>query len=96
MPAGHTLPLTFSFDFHTASYFRISSVVPEPEPVIFKRFRFRFRPEPSGSTGSCSVTGSASLVWATYGMNRANRERQCADIICTVLVPGLAVSNAKL
>jgi len=33
MPAGHTLPLTFAFDF-TASYFRISSVVPEPEPVI--------------------------------------------------------------
>jgi len=32
MPAGHTLPLTFAFDF-TASYFRISSVVPEPEPV---------------------------------------------------------------
>jgi len=53
MPAGHTLPLTFAFDF-TASYLRISSVVPEPEPVIFKRFRFwlRFRPQPSGSTGS--------------------------------------------
>jgi len=33
MPAGHTLPLTFAFDF-TASYFRISYVVPEPEPVI--------------------------------------------------------------
>jgi len=32
-PAGHTLPLTFAFDF-TASYLRISSVVPEPEPVI--------------------------------------------------------------
>jgi len=45
MPAGHTLPLTFAFDF-TASYFRISSVVPELEPVIFKRFRLRFRPEP--------------------------------------------------
>ena len=59
MPAGHTLPLTFAFDF-TASYFRISSVVPEPEPVIFKRFRLRFRPQPSGSTGSGS--GSASLV----------------------------------
>jgi len=29
MPAGHTLPLTFAFDF-TPSYFRISSVVPEP------------------------------------------------------------------
>ena len=57
MPAGHTLPLTFAFDF-TASYFRISSVI--PEPVIFKRFRFRlrFRPQPSGSTGS--GTGSAS------------------------------------
>jgi len=41
MPAGHTLPLTFAFDY-TASYFRISSVVPEPEPVIL-----------SGS-GSCS------------------------------------------
>jgi len=40
--AGHTLPLTFAFDY-TASYFRISSVVPEPEPVIFKRFRFRDR-----------------------------------------------------
>jgi len=62
MPAGHTLPLTFAFDF-TASYFRISSVVPEPEPVIFKRFRFR--PQPSGSTGSGSGTGSgsASLVF---------------------------------
>jgi len=59
MPAGHTLPLTFAFDF-TASYFRISSVVPEPEPVIFKQFRLRFRPQPSGSTGSGS--GSASLV----------------------------------
>ena len=56
MPAGHTLPLTFAFDF-TASYFRISSVV--PEPVIFKRFRLRFRPQPSGSTGTGS--GSASL-----------------------------------
>ena len=32
MPAGHTLPLTFAFDF-TASYFRISSVVPEPVSV---------------------------------------------------------------
>jgi len=59
MPAGHTLPLTFAFDF-TASYFRISSVVPEPEPVIFKRFRLRLRPQPSGSTGTGS--GSASLV----------------------------------
>jgi len=61
MPAGHTLPLTFAFDF-TASYFRISSVVPEPEPVIFKRFRFllRFRPQPNGSTGSGSGTGSGS------------------------------------
>ena len=60
MPAGHTLPLTFAFDF-TASYFRISSVV--PEPVIFKRFRFRlrFRPQPSGSTGSGTGSGSASL-----------------------------------
>jgi len=56
MPAGHTLPLTFAFDF-TASYFRISLVV--PEPVIFKRFQLRFRPQPSGSTGS--GTGSASL-----------------------------------
>jgi len=54
MPAGHTLPLNFAFDF-TASYFRISSVVPEPEPLIFKRFRLR--PQPSGSTGS----GSAAL-----------------------------------
>ena len=52
MPAGHTVPLTFASDF-TASYFRISSVVPEPEPVIFKRFRFR--PQPSGSTGSVHV-----------------------------------------
>jgi len=62
MPAGHTLPLTFAFDF-TASYFRISSVVPELEPVIFKRFRFRlrFRPQPSGSTGSGTGSGSASL-----------------------------------
>jgi len=61
MPAGHTLPLTFAFDF-TASYFRISSVVPEPELVIFKRFRFllRFRPQPNGSTGSGSGTGSGS------------------------------------
>jgi len=61
MPAGHTLPLTFAFDF-TASYFRISLVVPEPEPVIFKRFRFqlRFSPQPNGSTGSGSGTGSGS------------------------------------
>jgi len=69
VPAGHMLPLTFAFDF-TASYFRISSVVPEPEPVIFKRFRFRlrFRPQRSGSTGSGSGTGSgfASLVKTTY------------------------------
>jgi len=55
MRAGQTLPLTFAFDF-TASYFRISSVV--PEPVIFKRFRLRFRPQPSGSTGSASLVGS--------------------------------------
>ena len=58
MPAGHTLPLTFAFDF-TASYFRVSLVV--PEPVIFKRFQLRFRPQPSGSTGSGTGSGSASL-----------------------------------
>ena len=50
MPAGHMLPLTFAFDF-TASYFRTSSVV--PEPVIFKLFRFR--PQGSDSTGSASL-----------------------------------------
>ena len=63
MPAGHTLPLTFALDF-MASYFRISSVVPEPEPVIFKRFRFWFRPQPSGSTGTGS--GSASLEMTCF------------------------------
>jgi len=62
MPAGHTLPLTFAFDF-TASYFRISSVV--PEPVIFKRFRLRFRPQPSGSTSSQTGSGSASRIFIT-------------------------------
>jgi len=67
MPAGHTLPLTSAFDF-TASYFRISSVVPEPEPVIFKRFRLRFRPQPSGSTGS----GSASLEQRQLMVSRLN------------------------
>ena len=65
MPAGHTLPLTFAFDF-MASYFCISSMVPEPEPVIFKRFWLRFRPQPSGSTGS----GSASLTQTTLIMLR--------------------------
>ena len=65
MPAGHMLPLTFAFDF-MASYFRISSVVPGPEPVIFKRFRFRLRPQPSGSTGSGTGSGSASLVRAPF------------------------------
>jgi len=58
MPAGHTLPLTYAFDF-TASYFRISSMI--PEPVIFKRFQLRFRPQPSGSTSSGTSSGSASL-----------------------------------
>ena len=62
MPAGHTLPLTFAFDF-TASYFRISSVV--PEPVIFKRFRLWFRLQPSGSTGSGTCSSSASLPLTT-------------------------------
>jgi len=61
MPAGHTLPLTFALDF-MASYFRISSVV--PEPVIFKRFWFWFRPQPSGSTGTGS--GSASLEMTCF------------------------------
>jgi len=61
MPAGHTLPLTFAFDF-TVFYFRISSVVPEPEPVIFKQFRLQFRLQPSGSTGSGTGSGSASLL----------------------------------
>ena len=69
MPAGHTLPLNFAF---TASYFRISSVVPEPEPVIFKRFRFllRFRPQPNGSTGSGSGTGSGSA--SLFGSGELN------------------------
>ena len=73
MPAGHTLPLTFAFDF-TASYFRISSVV--PEPVIFKRFRFRlrFRPQPSGSTGSGTGSGFASLL-CTTAINTSNTIR---------------------
>jgi len=73
MPAGHILPLTFAFDF-TASYLRISSLV--PEPVIFKRFLFR--PQPSGSTGSTSLMPTTAPAptrsFAQQTMNATDRE----------------------
>jgi len=70
MPAGHILPLTFAFDF-TASYLRISSLV--PEPVIFKRFLFR--PQPSGSTSLMPTTAPApTRSFAQQTMNATDRE----------------------